>query len=50
MSLVHGDRAPVATTVPALVALALVAVACVALIVYEVTAYAAARDRIRHFG
>jgi low temperature requirement protein LtrA len=40
--------APVATLVPALVALALVAVACVALIGYEVTAYAAARDRIRH--
>jgi low temperature requirement protein LtrA len=42
--------APVATSVSALVALALVAVACVALISYEVTRYAAARDRIRHLG
>jgi low temperature requirement protein LtrA len=40
--------APVATVVPALAALALVAVTCCALIGYEVTAYAAARDRIRH--
>jgi low temperature requirement protein LtrA len=40
--------APVATLMPALVALTVVAVTCCALIGYEVTAYAAARDRIRH--
>ena len=40
--------APVSTDVSALVALALVAVVTCALIVYEVTAYAEARQRIRH--
>ena len=42
--------APLATLMPALVALALVAMACVVLISYEVTRYAEARDRIRHSG
>jgi low temperature requirement protein LtrA len=42
--------APVATSVSALVALLLVAVLSCALIGYEVTRYAAARDRIRHAG
>jgi low temperature requirement protein LtrA len=39
---------PLATAIPSLLALALVAVAVTALIGYEVTRYAAARDRIRH--
>jgi hypothetical protein len=40
--------APLATTVPALLALALVAAATCALITYEVFRYAEARERIRH--
>jgi low temperature requirement protein LtrA len=40
--------APLATTVPALLALALVATATCALITYEVFRYAEARERIRH--
>jgi low temperature requirement protein LtrA len=40
--------APIATTVPALVALTLVALVACALIAYEVTAYSEARERIRH--
>jgi low temperature requirement protein LtrA len=40
--------APVATTLPALVSLALVTVTACALIAYEVVRYAEARDRIRH--
>jgi low temperature requirement protein LtrA len=40
--------APVATTVPALVALTFVALVACALIAYEVTAYSEARQRIRH--
>jgi low temperature requirement protein LtrA len=39
---------PVATGIPALLALALVAVVCCALIGYESVRYAEARDRIRH--
>jgi hypothetical protein len=39
--------APIATAVPALVALALVAAVGCALIAYEVVAYAPARVRIR---
>jgi low temperature requirement protein LtrA len=39
---------PVATAVPALVALALVALAACGLITYEAVRYAEARDRIRH--
>jgi len=42
--------APLATLMSSLVALALVAVTCCALIGYEVTAYAPARERIRHSG
>jgi low temperature requirement protein LtrA len=40
--------APVATVVPALVALALVAVTTCGLIAYEVVRYAETRDRVRH--
>jgi low temperature requirement protein LtrA len=40
--------APIATAIPALLALGLVAVISVALIAYEFVAYAEARDRIRH--
>jgi low temperature requirement protein LtrA len=40
--------APLATAMPALVALALVAVVAVGLIAYEMVRYADARDRIRH--
>jgi hypothetical protein len=40
--------APVATTLPALVSLALVTTTTCALIAYEVVRYAEARDRIRH--
>jgi low temperature requirement protein LtrA len=40
--------APLATVLPALLSLALVAVVVIALIGYEVARYAAARDRIRH--
>jgi low temperature requirement protein LtrA len=39
---------PLATTIPALLSLGLVALVAIALIGYEVTRYAAARDRIRH--
>jgi low temperature requirement protein LtrA len=39
---------PVATAVPGLVALALVAIVACALVTYETIAYAQARDRIRH--
>jgi low temperature requirement protein LtrA len=42
--------APVATTLPALVSLALVTATACALIAYEVVRYAEARDRIRHSG
>jgi len=42
--------APIATTVPALLSLALVALVTCALIGYEVTAYREARERIRHSG
>jgi low temperature requirement protein LtrA len=40
--------APIATTIPALLAVGLVAAISVALIAYEFVAYADARDRIRH--
>jgi low temperature requirement protein LtrA len=40
--------APLATVLPALLSLALVTTVMIALIAYEVTRYAAARDRIRH--
>ena len=40
--------APIATAIPALLALGLVAAISVALIAYEFVAYAEARDRIRH--
>jgi low temperature requirement protein LtrA len=40
--------APIATAIPALLALGLVAAISVALIAYEFVAYADARDRIRH--
>jgi low temperature requirement protein LtrA len=40
--------APIATTIPALLAVGLVAAISVALVVYESVAYAEARDRIRH--
>jgi low temperature requirement protein LtrA len=40
--------APIATAIPALLALALVTAVSVALIAYEFVAYAEARDRIRH--
>jgi low temperature requirement protein LtrA len=40
--------APLATGLPALLALTLVALIACALIAYEVTAYSAARERIRH--
>jgi low temperature requirement protein LtrA len=40
--------APLATVVPALLSLALVAVITASLVAYEFTAYAEARDRIRH--
>jgi low temperature requirement protein LtrA len=40
--------APVATTIPALLAVGLVAAISVALVAYEFVAYAEARDRIRH--
>ena len=39
---------PLATLLPALLSLALVALAVVLLIAYEVTRYAATRDRVRH--
>jgi low temperature requirement protein LtrA len=42
--------APVATTVPALLSLALVAAVACGLIAFEVVHYAEARDRIRHAG
>ena len=40
--------APIATAIPAVVALGLVAAVGVALVSYETVAYAEARDRIRH--
>jgi low temperature requirement protein LtrA len=40
--------APIATAIPALLALALVAAISVGLVAYEFVAYAEARDRIRH--
>jgi len=40
--------APIATAIPALLALGLVAAVSVALVAYEFVAYAEARDRIRH--
>jgi low temperature requirement protein LtrA len=40
--------APLATTLPALLSLTLVALIACALIAYEVTAYSEARERIRH--
>jgi hypothetical protein len=40
--------APLATALPALLALTLVALIACALIAYEVTAYSEARERIRH--
>jgi low temperature requirement protein LtrA len=40
--------APIATAIPALLALALVAIAACTLIAYEFVRYAEARDRIRH--
>jgi low temperature requirement protein LtrA len=43
-----GVLAPIATVVPALVTLGLVAVVACGLIAYEVVRYADARDRIRH--
>ena len=42
--------APVATAVPALLALALVALVSCGLVAYEYVSYAEARDRIRHSG
>jgi low temperature requirement protein LtrA len=42
--------APIATAIPALLALGLVAAVGVALVAYEFVAYAEARDRIRHGG
>jgi low temperature requirement protein LtrA len=45
---VLGALAPIATVVPALVALGLVAAVACGLIAYEVVRYADARDRIRH--
>jgi low temperature requirement protein LtrA len=47
-AVVLAGLAPIATAVPALVALALVAVVSCGLIAYEVVRYADARDRIRH--
>jgi low temperature requirement protein LtrA len=47
-AVVLAGLAPIATAVPALVALALVAVVACGLIAYEVVRYADARDRIRH--
>jgi low temperature requirement protein LtrA len=40
--------APIATAIPALVALGLVAAVSAGLVTYETVAYAEARDRIRH--
>jgi len=40
--------APIATAIPALLAVALVAAISVGLVAYEFVAYAEARDRIRH--
>jgi hypothetical protein len=40
--------APVATQLPALVSLTVVALVVCALIAFEVTVYSAARERIRH--
>jgi low temperature requirement protein LtrA len=47
-AVVLAGLAPIATVVPALVALGLVAVVSCGLIAYEVVRYADARDRIRH--
>ena len=47
-AVVLAGLAPIATVVPALVALGLVAVVSCGLIAYEVVRYAEARDRIRH--
>jgi low temperature requirement protein LtrA len=47
-ALVLAALAPIATVVPALLALALVAVVSCGLIAFEVVRYADARDRIRH--
>jgi hypothetical protein len=41
---------PVATAIPALLSLALVAIVSCALVAYEYVSYAEARDRIRHGG
>jgi hypothetical protein len=40
--------APIATAIPALVALGLVAAVSVAIVTYEAVAFAEVRDRVRH--